>query len=371
MLELIFSPVFASPRGRSVAVMASPEVIEERCLKRAKTTGRHVPRDVMLDSIEAVSKSLALLSSKVDFVAHILNETTPTLVSCTNVDMSGRWAAVGSKFRRIQGSIDSFPRSISPLYVCPMKPSLFSASSSPYLFALDNGSAYELSVFRKQKGGEEPTLVARSRITKLSKISLFDDDLKLLAGVPASATHFAWAYPDVRGSKITSKSDDNDDVMRDIFALLLVGGFVYVDISGNVCAVNVLSRDARPPIFRTRDEIKDDFFFGSIRSRHDELNMPLTESRIRALASGNHIQFSDRVEPLKRSVDADRTDSRWHPVTLRPLREKGAILFTFIRPRERFWGHGEGTFPHGGFAYLFEDEESDCAFPVASMSYWT
>lgn len=338
------------------AVLASPQVIEERALKRAKRTGRHVPRDVMLESIQAVSKSLALLTPKVDFVAHILNETTPTLVNCINVDTSGRWALIEQKFQRVHDGMDSFPHAISPIYLRSLN-----VSSSSLAFEMTDRA---LSVFRTESNGTVKTLIARSTLSELCAISLDNDDLKQLVGVPSSASHFAWAYPDVRKISV-----NDDDASRDLYELLAVGGFVYVDKSGSVVCVNVVSRGGAPKS-RSRDEIKSDFY-RTLRSRFEVMNVPLTESSIRAMAYGTHIQFSDRVDPIDRDALADRSHTRWHPVTLRQLRKKGAMLFTFVKPHERFWGHSSTAFPHGGFAYLFEKHEDDCAFPIATASYWT
>eukprot|EP00959_Pyramimonas_sp_CCMP1952_P255719 5341536-Pyramimonas_sp.AAC.1 len=54
-------------------VYADKEVVLERAARRAVLTGREVPIADLVDSIEKVPKSVAILSPKADFTAYISN----------------------------------------------------------------------------------------------------------------------------------------------------------------------------------------------------------------------------------------------------------------------------------------------------------
>ena len=61
-----------------IHVTAKPETVFERALKRGLTTGRVVPRQVLIDTMVQIPKSLRRLAPFVDFVATFANEDNVT-----------------------------------------------------------------------------------------------------------------------------------------------------------------------------------------------------------------------------------------------------------------------------------------------------
>ena len=62
-------------------VSASEDVVRARCAQRARETGRVVPEEVLVASLQAPAASLHKLMSKSDLVARINNDDTPLLRS--------------------------------------------------------------------------------------------------------------------------------------------------------------------------------------------------------------------------------------------------------------------------------------------------
>ena len=55
-------------------VTAQPDTVLERCAKRAETTGRIVPTEVIMETMEQIPNSLRVLAPHVDFMATFENE---------------------------------------------------------------------------------------------------------------------------------------------------------------------------------------------------------------------------------------------------------------------------------------------------------
>ena len=80
-------------------VHCSEEVVFERAERRAEVTGRHIPRAVVRESVEATRHSVRALAVKADYVATINNETAvPILEAFETIDRTGRWSLISSRF---------------------------------------------------------------------------------------------------------------------------------------------------------------------------------------------------------------------------------------------------------------------------------
>lgn len=95
-------------------VTATEENVRSRIKKRAAATGRDVPEDLIVSSLQSVSNSIHLLTPLCDFVAKIGNDgVKPELLSYSSVDSSGNWGLISDRFAK--PPLDFFPKSLAPL----------------------------------------------------------------------------------------------------------------------------------------------------------------------------------------------------------------------------------------------------------------
>ena len=89
-----------------VAIDAPQHLIEQNLEKRAKATGRHVPKDLQYASAQGIERGLRQLTHLVDLIAHVSNDgisdeqksdhviSAPTLKSVSLIDRSGDWDVI-------------------------------------------------------------------------------------------------------------------------------------------------------------------------------------------------------------------------------------------------------------------------------------
>jgi hypothetical protein len=96
-------------------VYCSEDVVFQRAERRAQVTGRHIPRDVLRESVEATRHSVRALAVKADYVATINNETrVPVLEAFETIDRTGRWSLISSRFGYTLPDYNEFPQSLAP-----------------------------------------------------------------------------------------------------------------------------------------------------------------------------------------------------------------------------------------------------------------
>jgi len=159
------------------------------------------------------------------------------------------------------------------------------------------------------------------QLSPLHMITL-DEETKKAANIPAAAIHFAWAYPMVLEPGVRRPSGAADA------AFIEYGGYIYFDDHRDVVGTNSIS----PAPFGTLG-----LMFG-------------------------------RPQPLPESVVSMMwKQGRFQEVTLKPLSDKGATHFGWIRPKEFA---DEVASADGCFAYKFADGSTKY-FPVVSKPVFT
>lgn len=99
-------------------VGADEKVVRARVKAREEATGRGIPEEELVASLQAPDRSLGILVPLVDFVARISNNAdTPKLTAFESVDTSGDWNAIGNFFARTQPAKAEFPARLAPLHV--------------------------------------------------------------------------------------------------------------------------------------------------------------------------------------------------------------------------------------------------------------
>jgi len=162
------------------------------------------------------------------------------------------------------------------------------------------------------------------------------------ASIPAEAAYFAFSYPLHVPPVVPA------DLAPETLSFLHGGGFVYFKVP------------ASAPPSPSSDSGLEALELCSISAfETDELGEDLTFDEPQPLAAAPAIR-----EKLTR-------EGRLHAVTLSSLCEIGAKWFVWVKPSEnlsvRF--DGERSWPHGAFAYFYDDPSFDCIFAVSRHKY--
>ena len=323
-----FARVFSDVRRRfpryKIAIFeisASEAVVRERIAARAKATGRNVPEHLIRQSVASVASSLEILTPLADFVARIGNDgTEPRLRMYSRVDSSGDWGRIESRFAKPE-TAGRFPFSMAPLSLISVASDVITACSDAQLsLQLTHPGLKRLGAALHSP---EVCLSRRHAVT-------LDSRSKQLASIPASAVHYAFAYPasgidwDTLPVEQSGRDIDANEDAASLFALC--GGFVYFDARHSVCAINAITNVLDVSQVETGDPT----------SQH------------------GHAALLQFATPLPLSNEAiEQLDERLHPVTLAALLYCGATRFAWITPSEQFAGMRRPP-PAGAFVYVFK-----------------
>lgn len=97
-------------------ITASEATVRARIAKRSLETGRSVPEEQVLRSLESPEHSLRMLAPKTDLVVRIENEDA-IILKCVE-DYSGNWVrGLGRLFSGVECESLKFPDSLGPLYL--------------------------------------------------------------------------------------------------------------------------------------------------------------------------------------------------------------------------------------------------------------
>jgi len=160
------------------------------------------------------------------------------------------------------------------------------------------------------------------------------------AAIPVAAQSFAYAYPLASESRravlrVAEEVLGNNVALRATLASFVEnGGFVYVDSEFEIVAVNAVAA-------RTAE---------------------------RGLQFGKPISFANTKVVRRLLRRGNRITGVVHEVSDEALKTLGAKHYAWIMPNE-FLARGDDDgrqWPHGGFAYFYDDENSylDCIFPI-------
>jgi hypothetical protein len=347
-------------------VSASEAAVRARVAQRAEETGRSVPEHLIAASLGSVASSLELLTPLSDFVARILNEDeTPQLRAYIRIDATGDWSAIKSQFANPETG--AFPHAHAPLSLRAVPAGLVSAASDesieldaahPSLAALlpyvseapRRLSRVRAGAARADGGAGRGPASLRLRLSPRSAVTL-NREARRLAGVPADATTYAFAYhsDQVAWGEITPGAD----LSAPSCLLALAGGFVYWDRALRIVAVNAIS---------DVDEGRPDEAEAGTEPRGALLAAPIAERKL--------LQFGPPLPLETRGAEGAATlrrlmAERMHPVTLASLIDRGASRFCWLGPGE-LSSLLAAPPKSGAFAYELQ-EGGKCYFPVANI----
>jgi len=347
-------------------VYASEKTIRARVKSREEKTGRGVPEQELVDSMEAPDKSLGMLVSKVDFIARIDNNyAVPRLAAFETVDASGSWNALKSKFAYTQAHPSEFPASLAPIWLHKFVPGHASFAWDDTLLArittLGNKEA-SIVKFSAQTYAENDSMAKLSsflpdpsiRVSPIFPVNL-DSESRGAAGIPTDAQSFLYCYgidlqdqgpghiseSKRRWSMLKPRWPSHDmirlctlagtkklgiDLHDPFVALVIHGGYMYFDVNNQVCgATSILAAPESP---------------------NDSL-----------------LQFSDGdcIDMDGSSHLIKKLDSRFAAITIPFMLAKGAVRYAWMLPGESFGSNIQNKY--GGFLYEFDHKaEFRCRF---------
>lgn len=308
-----FAKVFEDVRERYPAyriaifhVTAPEAIIRQRVKSRAERTGRAIPEDLLMESIGAVERSVAVLWPLSDFLAHIDTGTdVPQLRYFSNIDRSGDWSFLRARFaNHVCAGPEDFPEALAPMYVSPVPRAVLRLSGP--LRTLADGE------MQSQWGVLE--IAGRTFDVRLSPAATptLRGESRVLALVPRGTASFVWMYPAV---DVLARLEQPPSMLGESEAhLLTTGGFVNFGVKENVLAINAVTSTA------ARGE-------------------PQSPALLR---------FNDGIE-LSRPEAAAIHASRWAAVTVPHMQARGARRFAFLMPGEKLAGSRVSV--SGGFVY--------------------
>jgi hypothetical protein len=273
----------------------------------------------------------------VDFVARIDNDgASPHLRAYIRVNPDGNWNHIKSRFAKPETS-GCFPGALSPLrlWSVPDPSSLMLQHSAT---GSSGGSTLELDVRSAALGlirdAMCETMVSHSPECEVT----LQGRARTLAGIPAEATSFAFAYPvQMDWSKVPDVTQHNCECL-----VAMAGSFVYFDHAGAVCGVNAVT------IFMDDED-------------PEEESLSVWQSSV---PSRPLVQFCPPLPLPEATYQALRSNDRLRPVTMASLLDKGAYAFAWILPGEHL--EGLTQVPHAGaFAYVFHPSKLQAALDTS------
>mmetsp|Transcript_10455 Transcript_10455/g.23492 ORF Transcript_10455/g.23492 Transcript_10455/m.23492 type:complete len:731 (+) Transcript_10455:46-2238(+) len=351
-------------------VDASEAIVRERCKIRAQKTGRNVPEELIVGSLNAMDHALNKLTPFADFVARINNDgTEPRLIACESLDHSGMWGVIKDHFAKPVADVCRFPHALPPMMLTSCwDPEHFAAVRKTRLLESGRGSA-AWSRFRTLASGSTSISPSRATISDkrffdVVKLLFRETDIPLhrkllnrlpkdfeglnmspakpvtlpdfqrkMARIPLEAVSFFWMYSAVasrRGQplhwkKLAQSGDFSKEEMLDpVVRVLQFGGFCYLNAGEEVCGVTTISH-------------KTEIFA---------------------------LQFTEPQE-LSPSEAAAVPENVLKPVTATYLTSRGAVKYAWFGPNEMHQRHNIGC-AHGAFVYQMkaDDRRKLIRFPV-------
>lgn len=306
-----FSRVFDDIRMRFphyrigiIHVHASEKAVRERVREREARTGRSVPEELLQNSLQAPSQALFELGSKCDWVARVDNEVTPQLLSFNQIDRTGSWGAMSSRWARVEPAPYEFPNKMSSF-------ALESVNDIDLDGSHPSTSSYcNVKLRRRVHQDEEGavwTYFPELKVAPLSLIgiahSITGDVARGSLGIPDQAVWFTWIYAGGPQHQIFPQ-----------------GGFLYFDQAKKLLSGSCIVGQC-------------------VRSSHLlEFSLPISKSQEEVL-------------------DLLDEEERWADVMLSDIELGGAKRYAWVSPGELPEAEGLGGF-------LYELQEGLVFFPL-------
>eukprot|EP00301_Raphidiophrys_heterophryoidea_P014689 c23136_g1_i1.p1 GENE.c23136_g1_i1~~c23136_g1_i1.p1 ORF type:complete len:726 (-),score=154.13 c23136_g1_i1:13-2160(-) len=261
-----YSGVFDDIRERfpeySIAIFyvhASEKAVRERINKRAKITGRTIPERLIVDSLKSTSQSVSILTTKVDFVANILNEgAQPQLLAFESIDRSASFSTIQT---HLSTSLkhDRFPDTLQcdMFWVSPISPSdivvplpfqndpipltakpahdhVIHCTLKPNALKATPAGAKLTTKRHLFFGGKEGDMID----IWISPVAEVDSTILGFGPVPTAAKYVAWMYPLLAGLQNLIFMQQGIELDDPVVLILRQGGFLYLSPQGQPLALN-------------------------------------------------------------------------------------------------------------------------------------
>eukprot|EP00658_Telonema_sp_P-2_P050202 TRINITY_DN3824_c0_g1_i3.p1 TRINITY_DN3824_c0_g1~~TRINITY_DN3824_c0_g1_i3.p1 ORF type:complete len:803 (-),score=152.20 TRINITY_DN3824_c0_g1_i3:26-2434(-) len=230
-------------------IFSSTATVLERATERGKQTGRFVPEDVLLDSIQRTQQSVNRLAPLADFLSVINNEQAlPRLVWVAG--RSDSWLAVRNRFQNVTSDKVVFPHAMPKLpmselenakSLLPLTKEAHSGFCSPLCNrlirvplsrALSMGAASELKGMFTCKAAEIELVF--SPAIQCDQSSLPSPE----GAVWISMCHGAMTQD---GSRPLANRSASSEPNSRLLSLLTLGGWAFLNTKGRVVSVTVIS----------------------------------------------------------------------------------------------------------------------------------
>jgi len=351
-------------------VYASEETIRARVKSREEKTGRGVPEQELVDSMQAPDKSLGMLVSKVDFIARIDNNySVPRLAAFETVDSTGSWNGLKAKFSHTQAHPSEFPSSLAPIWLHKFNAPHDSFAWNDELLAkvthLGSSEASFLRLSDRMYDASVNLSMSKLR-TFLPDVSIklspifpvnLDSESRAAAGIPAKAQSFLYCYgvdlqddtqhhtqaqrrwsmlkprwPSmdmVRLGTLSGTKKLGIDVNDPFVALVIHGGYMYFDVANKVCGATAIL---------------------TAPSTTNDVDDSLLQFR-----DGECIDVDESAHLVKELCH------RFATITIPFMLSNGALRYAWLLPGENFGTHIKNNY--GGFLYEFDAQsEYRCRF---------
>eukprot|EP00927_Polykrikos_kofoidii_P055448 TRINITY_DN4969_c0_g1_i3.p1 TRINITY_DN4969_c0_g1~~TRINITY_DN4969_c0_g1_i3.p1 ORF type:complete len:639 (+),score=56.05 TRINITY_DN4969_c0_g1_i3:232-1917(+) len=206
-------------------VYASTPVVLERAEKRGQQTGRYVPRDTLLKSIQCTTKSVEVLSPLTDWVAHIDNNGTTPVVQIIE-DRSRSLARVRDAFKLANADGGCFPYSLEPIRFSKHVTTQYRFELPEKLTEQLRSGVFDMAdhhVYFIDETNQRGPAQALSTISEMN----WDHRTQQVLDVPACCKWFAYA----QGHRITESTETS-----------LYSCFVFFSSDGQICGATSMRR---------------------------------------------------------------------------------------------------------------------------------
>lgn len=256
-----------------IYVHASRENVLARAQSRGEQTGRFIPEETLLSSIDRTAKSVQVLSPLCDFVARIDNNGLTPILELVE-DRTRSWERIEHTFGFAGRQELQFPYSLHPI-VCCNDASLLEAIRCPAALQaqFEGGCVPQGDRHRLDLCSSDGSVRNELEISRISDIKLDEFAVRRL-GLPTSARSFAWCHSNGPQLGFTQRTSGRSAIFRQSSArscsfasgqsdmsgcgnvrnLISYHGFLYFDAMGNVCAARMCQAGKAHLIFDATED---------------------------------------------------------------------------------------------------------------------
>eukprot|EP00397_Hematodinium_sp_SG-2012_P007570 GEMP01007617.1.p1 GENE.GEMP01007617.1~~GEMP01007617.1.p1 ORF type:complete len:714 (+),score=128.89 GEMP01007617.1:215-2356(+) len=327
-------------------IYASEAVVRERCIARAKTTGRAIPEATINQGMKKPWMTLQMLTPLCDFLASIKNDDEPKLETFQRIDRSGDCLRIRKTFARTAYA-NEFPYSLPPLFVTTVWSRPFGTGTSSVSTAGSIGSRITDADILHNKtangvkcsiliSGNECNRYVASPPTEVE----WSQKRRGIAGVPEEAKYMLFLCRE----QGVGPPDGFGTFANLVRARSTHGAMLFYDRNGAPLCLNVLHfSDVSVKRLETKEMFSLNYEVPYKREEHKSYD----------------VAFTFGPPELITATYLQNTTDRVFPCLQQRLRERGAREVGFVRPGEL----KEINNADAGFVYTLT-ESSVVFFPI-------